>query len=330
MIRTRKSRGAERPREPRRRGFTLLEVILATSLAIVLLAALYAALKLHLTFAQRGPEQVARAQKARAIVELIATDVRSLVQPPPAPKSESASGATASSESSQGSSGGSTGGTSGGTAGGTSQGDNSNASASGDSTSSSATSAESTIPSSAYSTAYGVLGGTDWLQMYVSQERSDLDDAESSALSGSVTRVTNIVRVTYSATIVTTRPDARGRTQRLGLTRSVVAAAGAERFDTASDDSDLRATTDYLGDDIALVQFQYWDDATATWLDSWGVDTPIAPPRAIRVTISLVPPDEYAETQLGLAGGMSTWQPTYSIVIPITTWDPDAENMTGT
>ncbi len=301
----------------------MLEVILASSLSLVLLAALYAALRMHLTFAQRGPEQVMRAQTARAIVERISKDVRAVIAQPPAPPTDSSSGgsssgATESTQTSgvtnQSGSGTATAGAAATTGGSTA-----------DAGTSSSASATTTTPS-AYSDAFGVLGGADWVQLYIADYRPDLDGAELSALGGGVARASNVVRVSYSATYLTTRPDAKGRTQRLSLARTEVAAVAAEQFDTGSDESDFRATTDFLGDDLSLVQFQYWDDSTATWLDSWGVDTPLAPPRAIKVTISLQPPDELLETQMGLTGGQSTWQPTYSMVIPISSWVPDSDS----
>src|SRR5262245_22495134 len=78
------------------RAFTLLEVILAMSLSIVLLAALYTVLKLHLTYAQKAPQLVERSLKARAIVDRIGRDIRAVVAPSPAPQGSSGSSATGS------------------------------------------------------------------------------------------------------------------------------------------------------------------------------------------------------------------------------------------
>jgi hypothetical protein len=171
-----------------------------------------------------------------------------------------------------------------------------------------------------------VLGGTDWLQLYVGRGSSNLDDMEQASWNGSVAQTSDVVRVAYALTLLTTRQDSKGRTQRLALTRSEVASIGAERLDTSADETDVQATTSYLGDDIAHIQFQYWDDYSAQWLDSWGVDVPIAAPRAIKVLVSLQDPDEYLETQLGLSGGQSTWEPSFQVVIPIATWVPDSDS----
>jgi hypothetical protein len=287
-----------------RPGFTLLEVILATSLSIVLLAALYAVLKLHLTYAQKAPQQVERTLEARAIVDIIAKDIRAVI-PPLAMPSESGASAAGASASSGGAASG--------------------ASESTTNTTQTSSLGSSTDPNS-YRAAYGVLGGTDWLQLYVGRGSSNLDDMEQASWNGSVAQTSDVVRVAYALTLLTTRQDSKGRTQRLALTRSEVASIGAERLDTSADETDVQATTSYLGDDIAHIQFQYWDDYSAQWLDSWGVDVPIAAPRAIKVLVSLQDPDEYLETQLGLSGGQSTWEPSFQVVIPIATWVPDSDS----
>jgi type II secretory pathway pseudopilin PulG len=311
---------------PPRLGFTLLEVILAMGLSIVLLSALYAVLKLHLTYAQKAPAQVEKTLQARAIVDIIARDIRAVVPRNVVPKSSSSPSTTSTPSSTTTGATGSTGagGTNG--AGTTTPSSSTPSSSTPSSSTPSTTSTPDTSSSStpdAYTEAYGVIGGTDWLQLYVADAYSGLDDSEVAALSGSVAQSSNVVRVSYALTVLSTRQDSKGRTQRLALTRSEVAAVGAERLDSSSDDSDIRATTTYLSDDIAQVQFQYWDDTTYSWVDSWGVDTPIAPPRAIKILVSLQDPDEYLETQLGLSGGQSTWEPMFQLVVPITTWSPE-------
>ena len=61
-------------------GFTLLEVILATSLAALLLAAVGSAISIHLRFLDAGRTQVEEAQLARAVLRLIANDLRGAVR----------------------------------------------------------------------------------------------------------------------------------------------------------------------------------------------------------------------------------------------------------
>jgi hypothetical protein len=269
---------------------------LAISLSVVLIAALYSALRLHLTFAQRGPEQARKALLARAILDRIARDIRAVV--PDAPVVGESNSTPSSSASS----------------------------ATGASTTSGSTAASSTDTATepetdVYSEAFGILGGSDWIDVYAVSDRANLDDAELAASSGAVSQASNVVRISYTLEQLTTLPDSRGRTERYALARSEVASIAAEQFDLSSSDADMRAASTYLTDQIDSIEFQYWDDATATWLDSWGYDTPIAPPRAIRVRISLLEPEEYAEASM--LGGTSSWQPTYDLVVAIPTWEPE-------
>ena len=69
-------------RVPNNRGFTLLEILLALSLTVALLAAVYAALDLHYKFVMSGREDVKRAQLARSLLKEIATDIRCVVYAP--------------------------------------------------------------------------------------------------------------------------------------------------------------------------------------------------------------------------------------------------------
>ena len=54
----------------RRGGFTLLEVLLASALAVILMAALYVALDVQLRLADAGRESIEQATLTRAIVQL--------------------------------------------------------------------------------------------------------------------------------------------------------------------------------------------------------------------------------------------------------------------
>ena len=64
-----------------RRGYSLLEVLLAAALATVLLAALWSALSLHLRLFDSGLIEVEQAQLARALFARIATDLERAVPP---------------------------------------------------------------------------------------------------------------------------------------------------------------------------------------------------------------------------------------------------------
>ena len=60
-------------------GYTLMEVLLATALTSFLMLAVYAALDLYWTTRRAGRENIARAQVARAVLRIMAADIRSVV-----------------------------------------------------------------------------------------------------------------------------------------------------------------------------------------------------------------------------------------------------------
>src|SRR4051812_34991906 len=72
-----------------RRGFSLLEVMLAMLLSAALLAVLWTALSLHLRAFDSGRFEIERSQLARAVLRKIETDLRRTVteprERPPAP-----------------------------------------------------------------------------------------------------------------------------------------------------------------------------------------------------------------------------------------------------
>ena len=69
------------PRAPRRRGLTLLELMLALALTSVLLGLIGMAVDVHLRMLDSRQAEVERAQLARAILTRIANDLRSAIQP---------------------------------------------------------------------------------------------------------------------------------------------------------------------------------------------------------------------------------------------------------
>lgn len=66
----------------RRRGFTLVEMLLATALCAVLLGALWMLLGTYGELFDKGQRQVERAQLCRALLEQMAEDLRSAIQDP--------------------------------------------------------------------------------------------------------------------------------------------------------------------------------------------------------------------------------------------------------
>src|SRR5688500_3125221 len=121
------------PPTRRRGGFTLLEVLLASALAIILMAALYVALDVQLRLAAAGRDSIEQATLTRAIVMRLEPDLSSGIGPGAPPIDNSAKNSARGSGSGAGAAtgggaaptgggttgGGTTGGTTGATTGGT-------------------------------------------------------------------------------------------------------------------------------------------------------------------------------------------------------------------
>lgn len=74
----------------RRPGFTLLEVMLASALAVVLMAALYVALDVQLRLAVAGRDQIEQATLERAVTQRFETDLANVLGPVAPPVSVTA------------------------------------------------------------------------------------------------------------------------------------------------------------------------------------------------------------------------------------------------
>jgi hypothetical protein len=66
----------------RQSGFTLFEMLLSMGLSLTLLTILFAAMDLHWRFSTQGHTEVERAQVARAVLNKMAIDIRSVVYKP--------------------------------------------------------------------------------------------------------------------------------------------------------------------------------------------------------------------------------------------------------
>lgn len=80
--RQRQSTTAFRRGRANRTGFTLLEMLLSLGLSLTLLTILFTALDLHWRFSNQGQTEVERAQIARAVLNKMAIDIRSVTYLP--------------------------------------------------------------------------------------------------------------------------------------------------------------------------------------------------------------------------------------------------------
>ncbi len=267
-----------RHRPTTRPGYTLLEVLLASMIAIILLAALYAALDVTLNGMDAGRDQVQSSDLSRAIlIARMGNDLAGCLGPLP-PKS----------------------------GGGTSDQAGSSSSSSSSSTTSSSTTSSSTTPSSttgssdpgattpapdaedpnamstiAANVAFqaGVYGSDKFVTIFVSRVPTALTDIEAAA-NPDLLLGADVRKVTYYL-------GAAGglcRQERLWVTADGVGNVMEPDYSTEE--------FDVIAPEVADVTFEYLD--AGSWLGTWdgtqvstdGVSL-VGPPRAIRVTMVL-------------------------------------------
>jgi hypothetical protein len=277
--------GVESPHAGARRGgFTLLEVLLASALAIVLMAALYVALDVQLRLASEGRDAIEQATLTRAILHRFENDLNCSLGPVAPPPDTSGGG---------GRSGGGGGGGSGG-GGGAAGGGGAGASGAGASGAGGMTPEEGsavtemvTVPDTITFQA-GVIGESDRLIIYAARVASLARTDES----GEVPTPSDTRRIMYWLT---------GN----GLARQEVPWVTSEQVTNTTDPvaEDGKEEKDYvIAEEVTQLQFEYWDGSA--WQESWdgrqpGPDgiTMKGPPMAIRVRFWLrVPGTEPGET----------------------------------
>ena len=254
-----------RSRPVRRRGFTLLEVLLASALAVILMAALYVALDVQLRLADAGRESIEQATLTRAIVQRFENDLAGSVSPV-APAVE-----TGRSNQSGGSGAGAGGTATAGAGAATTGAGNIGAATTGmEGEAVTEVVMSETIPFQA-----GVIGESDRLTIFavkVAGQGKNLDET------GEAPTPADIRRVTYWAT-------------EKGLARQELPWLTSEQLLNSTDPipEDGKDESDYvIAEEVTRVQFEYWDGSA--WADTWdGRQTNAdgktlkGPPMAIRV-----------------------------------------------
>lgn len=283
----------------RRGGFTLLEVLLAGVIALMLMAALYAALDITLARTQANRELIDSSDLSRAVVNRMTADLTAGVGPLP-PKS----GGTPADSS--GGSGGSTSSTTSTTSTTTTSGSGSGTgtgTGSTDSTSTSSTSSTSTdgtsggtgttdttttavdIPFSA-----GVIGTAQQLTVFATRVPVAMTDPDAIA-TPDVLRPADVRRVTYYL-------GSLG-----GLCRQERPWATADGVRNTADPDLSTEDADLIAPEVVDLQFEYFDGGSGTWVTEWDgsqTDTDgvslIGPPRAVRITLTLNVPTQNGST----------------------------------
>jgi type II secretory pathway pseudopilin PulG len=271
-------------RRAEHRGFTLLEVLLASALAIILMAALYVALDVQLRLAAAGRDSIEQATLTRAIINRLETDLSSGLGPVTPPIDNSAKNSARQSGGSgsggTGASGGSAPTGSGTSAGGTTSGSGATTDTGmGSDPAVVEAGMSDTIPFQA-----GVIGETDRLTIYAARVAGfgkDVDD------SGEMPNAADARRVTYWMT-----DKGLARQERPWITSQQLQTSVDPEIEDGKEEHDY-----VIAEEVTRIQFEYWDGTA--WNDTWdGRQTNAdgktlrGPPMAIRVHFWLKLPGE--------------------------------------
>jgi type II secretory pathway pseudopilin PulG len=268
----------------RRGGFTLLEVLLASALAIILMAALYVALDVQLRLAEAGRESIEEATLTRAIIMRIEGDLSSGIGPVAPPIDNSAKN-SAKGSGMGGSGAGGAGAAAGAGANATGGGSpNSGTGGSGSGTGSDTGAVTEAATTDIIPFTAGVIGTTDQLTIYAARVAGIGKNVDNS---GSGPNPADARRVTYWITDK-------------GLCRQELPWLTSQQVQNSTDPvmEDGKDEKDYvIAEEVTQLQFEYWDGST--WQDTWdgrtlnadGI-TLLGPPMAIRVHFWLKLPGE--------------------------------------
>jgi prepilin-type N-terminal cleavage/methylation domain-containing protein len=267
----------------RQSAFTLIEVLLASVISLLLLGALYVAVDMQLRHQQTAREVVQESTLARALMARISTDITQNVDPFLPPQWAIVNGAA---PSSSGSGGGGAAGASGSASG---SGSSGGATSGGATTGSSSTMSSSSSTGAGNAVVYnvGVQGDSSHLMLCTSRlTRELLQAASPNYVSPDASIVSDLRRVVYWLA---------GSDSAHGLARMEVKQATSD--DAQNMMSNLTDDPAFImASEVTSLNFSYFDGSA--WQDSWdgttaGPDgvTPVGPPVAIAITVTIASPD---------------------------------------
>jgi prepilin-type N-terminal cleavage/methylation domain-containing protein len=291
----RQSGGIRVQRTGRRRGFTLLEVLVALALSFLLISAVYAGLRMYWRYSTSGHEEVERALLARSLLRKIEMDVRTVMYraaPAATTTDTSASGSGSSGSSSTG--GGTSGSSSSGSSGSSGTGSSgsggsgsSGSSGSGSSSSSSSSSSDTTAVTDLYNTSNtGLFGTTTTLLMHCSKPGHEQLATSLAMLGNMQARSSDLATVAYFVSGTTTG-NLQHAVTTPGLARLEGDRLALALADQQSNIAVLAARTQILAPEVAAIRFLFFDGFR--WLPDWDSNTLGGLPKAIDVTMQLRP-----------------------------------------
>ena len=267
----------------KRSGFTLLEVLLALALGVLLLSAVYSAIELHWKTADTGQIDMQRSQVARALLNQMAIDIRSVIFTEP---DEYA----------------------------TNDDEDEDSETEGDSEDE--TVVEVIDPTVAYTeSSVGVFGDSQTLVLHISKPIKDASYEAGSDLrsvsyflagSGSGT-----LQELASIKAVEDDEDSSGT----GLARMEGDRLSMQFSDAEGDVESMVEQTQLLAEEVAGLSFEYFDGFD--WLDAWDSLEMAALPTAIRVTIEFHPVENEPDSFLQKYASYSTNQFSLVVALPL-------------
>ena len=295
-------------RDNKRRGFTLLELLLSLALTITLLAAVYSAMELHWRFSTLGEVETERARIARSLFSKFQADIRSVVF---RLEDLSANASTTSTDDASTDTG-----------------------ADDDSSTTTATTSTEEVlpeefpdPSEAYAGAsLGVFGDSGTLVLHIGRPyrtRRDSSGVENYSLVESDLKSV----AWFEAGADGTFPQKLGSEFKsqldsdddlVGLVRMSADKLSLDSSETSVDTAALTAQAELLAPEIESVTFEYFDGYE--WLTEWDSSSYEALPTAIGITIMFKQPD-YPEGSF-LARSASASTDSYRLVVPILVSNP--------
>jgi hypothetical protein len=272
-----------RPVSMTRPAFTLLEMVLAASITVLLLAALYVAVDIQLRHAAAARELVEQSTLVRTLVNRIANDIEPSVNLVDPSRFQSGSGSSTSGSSTTGSS----------TSGSSTTVAPSGATTSGTGTTSSNNSTTTGASSSSTTTVIPpplllLQGTTDTLTIWISRVPSDPNNPNMVSNPFAQLGLSDTRRIDYWLA-------GGGGLGLARLEQTAVTGDDAAPGTMPPDVSDANSKQ-IIAPEVKSLQFQYFDGSA--WQDSWdgtvtGTDgvTPLGPPAAVAITIGLAPID---------------------------------------
>ena len=294
------------------RGFSLLEILLSLSLAVVLMTAMGLAIDQSWRLSSQGQTEMQRQQIARAVLRIMERDLRSVMFVPPsefaetgdaaATTSTSGTSSTASTTGSK-STGSSASGTSSANAKSTGTGSTSSSSASG----SAGTSAGTTTLASGGTATEIVLASRgirgDQLTIEIDGARPQKEIAYALPVNAAIpsSRTSDLRTIMYLLAGPGQAADPQGRG---GLARKEGDRYAIASAETTGRDATGNFSTAVIAPEIIALEFRYFDGVT--WLTSWDSVSMGALPRAVEVQIGFAPPESKKQAWLNHAVNKST------------------------